>query len=157
MFPDVGLPELFTLAILAVLLFGPDKLPEIIQNASEFLRKVRAMSDDAKEGIRSELGPEFKDFEFEDLHPKTFVRKHVLDGDGSGLDLGLDDIRNALDPRRELTEVADAVREAADGTAPRTAATKATTASEVTLEKAAPRPETAAPRAQGAAFDPDAT
>ncbi|MER7923127.1 sec-independent translocase [Streptomyces sp. NPDC096057] len=144
MFPDVGLPELFTLAILAVLLFGPDKLPEIIQSAAEFVRKVRAMSDSAKEGIRSELGPEFKDFEFEDLRPRTFVRKHVLDGDGTGLDLGLDDIRNALDPRRELAEVADAVRTAADGTSPRAAAPA------VTLEKAAQRPE-------DAAFDPDAT
>ncbi|MFJ8137805.1 sec-independent translocase [Streptomyces sp. NPDC096013] len=144
MFPDVGLPELFTLAILAVLLFGPDKLPEIIQSAAEFVRKVRAMSDSAKEGIRSELGPEFKDFEFEDLRPRTFVRKHVLDGDGTGLDLGLDDIRNALDPRRELAEVADAVRTAAEDTSPRAAAPA------VTLEKAARRPEEAA-------FDPDAT
>ena len=84
MFPDVGLPELFTLAILAVLLFGPDRLPEIIQSAAEFVRKVRAISDSAKEGIRTELGPEFKDFEFEDLHPKAFVRKHLLDGDEIG-------------------------------------------------------------------------
>ncbi|MFJ9629631.1 sec-independent translocase [Streptomyces sp. NPDC101175] len=148
MFPDVGLPELVTLAILAVLLFGPDKLPEIIQNAAEFIRKVRAFSDSAKEEIRSELGPEFKDFEFEDLHPKTFVRKHVLDGDGDGIgrDLGLDDIRGALDPRKELAEVVDAVREVADDTDPRT------TAPPVTLAKT-DRPEASA----RSAFDPDAT
>ncbi|MFJ5306935.1 sec-independent translocase [Streptomyces sp. NPDC088350] len=145
MFPDVGLPELVTLAILAVLLFGPDRLPEIIQNVAEFVRKVRAFSDSAKEEVRSELGPEFKDFEFEDLHPKTFVRKHILDGDGIGRDLGLDDIRSALDPRKELAEVADAVRHAADDTDPQPAAPR------VTLEKA--RPEGAAP----SAFDPDAT
>lgn len=109
--------ELITLAILAVLLFGLDKLPEIIQNVAEFLRKVRAISDSAKEEIRSELGPEFCDFEFEDLHAKTFVRKHVLDGDT----LGLDKIRSAMDPRAELAQVADAVREAADETAQDTA------------------------------------
>ncbi|MGR3874629.1 sec-independent translocase [Streptomyces graminifolii] len=153
MFPDVGLPELFTLAILAVLLFGPDRLPEIIQRAAEFVRKVRAISDSAKEGIRTELGPEFKDFEFEDLHPKAFVRKHLLDGDGAGLDLGLDDIRNTLDPRRELAEVADVVREAADRTEPRAAPP----APVVTLEKAARHPERAARHPEGAAFDPDAT
>ncbi|MFI6408980.1 sec-independent translocase [Streptomyces sp. NPDC050548] len=146
MFPDVGLPEVLTLAILAVLLFGPDKLPEIIQSVAEFIRKVRAFSDSAKEEIRSELGPEFKDFEFEDLHPKTFVRKHVLDGDGSGLDLGLDDIRSALDPRKELTEVADAVRNAAADTDSPTAAPP------VTLKKT-DRPEASA----RSAFDPDAT
>jgi sec-independent protein translocase protein TatB len=146
MFPDVGLPELVTLAILVVLLFGPDKLPEIIQNAAEFIRKVRAFSDSAKEDIRSELGPDFKDFEFEDLHPKTFVRKHVLDGDGIGLDLGLDEIRSALDPRKNLAEVADAVRDAAHDTEPQAAAPQ------VTLEKAH-HPEGSA----RSVFDPDAT
>ncbi|MEV6513776.1 sec-independent translocase [Streptomyces sp. NPDC051642] len=146
MFPDVGLPELVTLAILVVLLFGPDKLPEIIQSVAEFVRKVRAFSDSAKEEIRSELGPEFKDFEFEDLYPKTFVRKHVLDGDGIGLDLGLDEIRSALDPRKELAEVADVVRDAADNTDPQTAAPQ------VTLDKAR-RPE----ESLRSAFDPDST
>jgi sec-independent protein translocase protein TatB len=112
MFSDVGPLELVTLAVLAVLLFGPDRLPEIIQNVAGFLRKVREFSESAKQGIRSELGPEFEDFEFEDLNPRTFVRKHVLDSDGDGL--GLDEIRSALDPRAELSQVADTVREAAN-------------------------------------------
>ncbi|MFF7191575.1 sec-independent translocase [Streptomyces sp. NPDC008222] len=110
MFSDVGPLELITLAVLAVLVFGPDKLPEVIQNVAGFLGKVREFSENAKEEVRSELGPEFKDFEFEDLHPKTFVRKHVLGGDG----LGLDEIRSTLDPRAELEQVADVVRETAD-------------------------------------------
>ncbi|WP_371330056.1 sec-independent translocase [Streptomyces sp. TP-A0356] len=104
--------KLVTLAILAVLLFGPDKLPEIIQNVAGFLRKVREISADAEQEIRSELGPGFEDFELQDLHPKTFVRKHVLEDDG----LGLAEIRSALDPRKELTELTDAVRETDGGT-----------------------------------------
>jgi sec-independent protein translocase protein TatB len=112
MFSDVGPLELVTLAVLAVLLFGPDRLPEIIQNVAGFLRKVREFSESAKQEIRSELGPELEDFEFEDLNPRTFVRKHVLDSDGDGL--GLDEIRSALDPRAELSQVADTVREAAN-------------------------------------------
>ena len=48
-----------------------------------FIRKIREFSDSAKEDIRSELGPEFKDFEFEDLNPKTFIRKQ-LDRRGPG-------------------------------------------------------------------------
>ncbi|MFE2446176.1 Sec-independent protein translocase subunit TatB [Streptomyces sp. NPDC059426] len=102
--------ELVALMILAVPLFGPDKLPELIQNVTGFLRKVRELSDSAKQDIRSELGPESRVFEFEDLHPKRFVHKHVLGSDG----LGLEELRDALDPRKELTQIADAVREAAD-------------------------------------------
>ncbi|MFF3148340.1 twin-arginine translocase TatA/TatE family subunit, partial [Streptomyces sp. NPDC057927] len=63
MFSDVGPLELVTLAVLAVLLFGPDKLPEVIQNVTAFIRKFREFSENAKQEIRSELGPEFKDFE----------------------------------------------------------------------------------------------
>ncbi|WP_329197654.1 sec-independent translocase [Streptomyces sp. NBC_01435] len=139
MFSDVGPLELATLAVLAILLFGPDRLPEFIQNAAALIRKFREFSDNAKQEIRSELGPEFADFEFEDLHPKTFVRKHVLDGDGDddeggsngltlglgpglGLGLGLDEIRNSLDPTEELTEAVDALRSAGDPPPERAAA-----------------------------------
>ncbi|MCX4553977.1 sec-independent translocase [Streptomyces sp. NBC_01387] len=107
MFSDVGPLEVMTLAALAVLLFGPDKLPEVIQKTADFLRKIRAFSEEAKREVRSGLGPEFEDFEFEDLHPKTFVRKQLMGGDG----LGIDEIRSAFDLRREAADVADAVRQ----------------------------------------------
>lgn len=104
MFNDIGLPELLTLIVLAVLVIGPDKLPKVIQDVSRTIRKIREFSESAKQDIRNELGPEFKDFEFEDLNPKTFIRKH-LDSD----DLGLKEIRNGFDLKKEMAEVADAV------------------------------------------------
>ncbi|RFU88411.1 Sec-independent protein translocase TatB [Streptomyces triticagri] len=104
MFNDIGALELVTLVVLAVIIFGPDKLPKVIQDISGFIRKVREFSDSAKRDIREELGPEFKDFEFEDLNPKKFVRKH-LDSD----ELGLKEIRNSFDLKKEMNEVADAV------------------------------------------------
>ncbi|MFE6663524.1 sec-independent translocase [Streptomyces sp. NPDC057697] len=106
MFNDIGVLELATLAILGVLIFGPDKLPKVIQDASRFIRKIREFSESAKEDIRTELGPEFKDFEFEDLNPKTFVRKQLMEGSD---DLGLKEIRESFDLRKDLSEVADAV------------------------------------------------
>lgn len=105
MFFDIGPLELVALIILAVLVFGPDKLPKVIQDVSSFIRKVRAFSDSAKDDIRSELGPEFKDFEFQDLNPKNFARKHLMDND----ELGIKEIRNGFDLRKDLAEVTDAV------------------------------------------------
>ncbi|PKV87677.1 sec-independent translocase [Streptomyces sp. TLI_146] len=105
MFNDIGPMELVTLVVLAVLIFGPDKLPKLIQDISGFIRKIRSFSETAKADIRAELGPEFKDFEFEDLNPKTFVRKQLMDND----DLGLKEIRNSFDLRKDMEEVADAV------------------------------------------------
>ncbi|MDX2604559.1 sec-independent translocase [Streptomyces caniscabiei] len=104
MFNDIGALEVVTLVVLAVLVFGPDKLPKVIQDVTRTIRKIREFSDSAKADIRNELGPEFKDFEFEDLNPKTFIRKQ-LDND----ELGLKEIRNGFDLKKEMAELTDAV------------------------------------------------
>ncbi|MFF4209866.1 sec-independent translocase [Streptomyces sp. NPDC001796] len=104
MFNDIGPLELVTIVVIAVLVFGPDKLPKMIQDVARTIRKIREFSESAKQDIRNELGPEFKDFEFEDLNPKTFIRKQ-LDND----DLGLKEIRNGFDLKKEMAEVTDAV------------------------------------------------
>ncbi|WP_221358352.1 sec-independent translocase [Streptomyces beigongshangae] len=104
MFNDIGPLELVTIIVLAVLVFGPEKLPKMIQDVTRTIRKIRDFSESAKADIREELGPEFKDFEFEDLNPKTFIRKQ-LDND----ELGLKEIRNGFDLKKEMAEVTDAV------------------------------------------------
>ncbi|MEU6535452.1 sec-independent translocase [Streptomyces sp. NPDC047000] len=106
MFNDIGPLELVTIVVLAVLVFGPDKLPKVIQDVMRTIRKIREFSESAKQDIRSELGPEFKDFEFEDLNPKTFIRKHI---DGDADELGLKEIRNGFDLRKEMAEVTDVI------------------------------------------------
>ncbi|MEV3989293.1 sec-independent translocase [Streptomyces sp. NPDC049837] len=103
MFNDIGALELVALVILAVLVFGPDKLPKVIQDVSGFIRKIRDFSENAKQDIRSELGPEFKDFEFEDLNPKTFIRKQLTENED------LKEIRSSFDLKKEINDVADAV------------------------------------------------
>ncbi|GAA2481057.1 sec-independent translocase [Streptomyces gobitricini] len=103
MFNDIGALELVVLVVLAVLVFGPDKLPKVIQDVSGFIRKIRDFSESAKHDIRSELGPEFKDFEFEDLNPKTFIRKQLTENED------LKEIRSSFDLKKEINDVADAV------------------------------------------------
>ncbi|MFB7504276.1 sec-independent translocase [Streptomyces broussonetiae] len=145
---DVSPLDLLVLGIMIILLFGPDKLPEVIQKVTGFLRKVRAFSEAAKEDVRSELGPEFKDLELADLHPKTFVRKHLLDGDG----LGIEEIRSALDPRAELAELADAVNGEPSESTQRAARTEPTGRTGSGASRAA-SPD----QAPAHAYDPDAT
>ncbi|MBW5486192.1 sec-independent translocase [Streptomyces bambusae] len=103
MFNDIGALELVTIVVLGILIFGPEKLPKVIQDIAGVVRKIRAFSDSAKQDIRSELGPEFKDFEFEDLNPKTFIRKQLSENED------LKEIRTSFDLRKELTDVTDAV------------------------------------------------
>ncbi|WP_327133463.1 sec-independent translocase [Streptomyces sp. NBC_01343] len=112
MFNDIGALELVTIVVLAILIFGPDKLPKVIQDVTGVIRKIRAFSDSAKQDIRSELGPEFKDFEFEDLNPKTFLRKQL------GENEDLKEIRSTFDLRKELNDVTDAVNSRGADAAP---------------------------------------
>lgn len=73
----VGLPEMAVLLVVGLIVFGPDRLPEFARTAGRTLRRVKQFSDNARDEIRSELGPEFSDFEFEDLDPRRVVRKQL--------------------------------------------------------------------------------
>lgn len=77
MFFDIGPLKLVSLVIIAVVVFGPDKLPKLVADAMRLLRTIREFSDGAKQDIRKELGPDFDGFEFEDLNPRYFVRKQL--------------------------------------------------------------------------------
>ncbi|MEU5635856.1 sec-independent translocase [Streptomyces rishiriensis] len=148
MFNDIGPLELVTIIVLAVLVFGPDKLPKVIQDVMRTVRKIREFSESAKADIRSELGPEFKDFEFEDLNPKTFIRKQ-LDND----ELGLKEIRNGFDLKKEMAEVTDAVhsRDTDAPSAPGSAAASGGARVDMTKRPEAPGEDDRPP------FDADAT
>ena len=75
----IGLAELAVIAFIAVVFFGPDRLPDFARQAGRFIRQVRQFTQSARDDIRSELGPEFADFELTDLDPRKAVRKYVQD------------------------------------------------------------------------------
>jgi sec-independent protein translocase protein TatB len=76
---DVGLAEMAVIALVAVLVFGPDKLPEFARQAGRFLRKLRDFATSTRDELRSELGPEFSDLELRDLDPRAIVRRHIVE------------------------------------------------------------------------------
>lgn len=73
----IGLPELGVIAFVAILVFGPDKLPEFARQAGRFVREAKRMAEGARDQLRTELGPEYADLELTDLDPRQFVRKHL--------------------------------------------------------------------------------
>ena len=76
---DLSLPKLLILAVIALVIFGPNELPKIAAQAGRALRDLRKIAEGAKNDLRDGLGPEFSDFEIEDLNPKRFVAKHFFD------------------------------------------------------------------------------
>lgn|GEM_PF-985743 len=81
MFDGVGWGEIAVLLVIALFVFGPERLPKAARDAGRMLRQLRTMATGMRENIRSELGPEFADVDLRTLHPKTFVRKHLLEDD----------------------------------------------------------------------------
>jgi sec-independent protein translocase protein TatB len=76
---DLSITKLLVLAVIALVVFGPNELPKIAAQAGRALRDLRRIAEGAKADLKEGLGPEFQDFDFEDLNPRRFVQKHLLD------------------------------------------------------------------------------
>jgi sec-independent protein translocase protein TatB len=85
-FLDLSFGKILFLAVIAIVVFGPDQLPKMAQQAGRTLRELRRLADGATRDIREGLGPEFEEFDLRDLHPGNFVRNHLCvdDWDGRG-------------------------------------------------------------------------
>ena len=75
---DLSLPKLLVLAVIALVVFGPNELPKIAAQAGRALRDLRQIAESAKNDLRAGLGPELADFEIEDLNPKRLAHKHLF-------------------------------------------------------------------------------
>ena len=75
MFANLNVWEIGALLLLALFIFGPERLPKAISDAVRVIRTVRNMARNATADLSKELGTEVR---IEDLHPKTFIRKHLL-------------------------------------------------------------------------------
>ncbi len=75
----IGLPELVVIIVVAVVVFGPDRLPEFARQAGRFMRSLRNLAQNAQTQLRDELGPEYADLKLTDLDPRQAIRKHILE------------------------------------------------------------------------------
>ena len=77
MFFDFGAGEVIGLALLAMILLGPDKLPQFAVDAAKMVKKIRNFASTATNELKENLGPGFEDLQPSDLHPKTFIKKQL--------------------------------------------------------------------------------
>jgi len=95
----IGAPELVVIGIVAILVFGPEKLPEFARQAGRFLRTVRQMADNAKNDLGREFGQDFSDMDLRELDPREYVRKNLLEG-GDPTN-GAHDVQSSPKPQRQ--------------------------------------------------------
>ncbi|MGI9086049.1 MAG: sec-independent translocase [Aeromicrobium sp.] len=75
----MGWPELVTIGVVGVIVFGPDKLPDIARQAGQFIRTMRRMAENAKNDLGREIGQDFSGLQLRDLDPREVVRKNLLE------------------------------------------------------------------------------
>ena len=75
----MGWPEIFMIGMVGVIVFGPDKLPDLAKQAGRFIRTVRRMAENAKNDLGREIGEDFSGLQLRDLDPREVVRKNFLD------------------------------------------------------------------------------
>ncbi len=140
---NVGPMEFLVLAIVGLLVIGPDKLPNLARDAGRMLRTLRDLATGAREQLRDELGPEFADLDLRSLNPRTALQRAIL-GDE-------DDWREA-DPRRAVRGLFESEDD------PRAAVRTAFEEDEpVSLGKQPPAQQLPLGRDETVPFDPDAT
>jgi len=77
MFFDIGIGEVLGLAVLAMFLVGPERLPKVASEAAKWVKKIRELANSATAELKDNLGPGFEDLQPKDLNPKTFVKKQI--------------------------------------------------------------------------------
>src|SRR3954468_22468906 len=99
--------------MLALLIFG-ERLPKVIGDGLRMLRGLRAMAQNATSDLSRELGT---DIQLQDLHPKAFIRKHLLSGEeGAAIRQPLQGLFD--DVKKDLTGVRDNIADVAAGADP---------------------------------------
>lgn len=146
--------EFILLAVIAVFVLGPDRLPDYAAKLARGIKKARVMAEGAKDQLRDQLGPEYQDINWRQYDPRQYdPRRIVREALLEPLDEAVAPVRDEIDSVRSAARMnggsvggAGAVDAAAAGSA--AAAVNGTRPERATTEPAA------APRRSALEFDP---
>jgi sec-independent protein translocase protein TatB len=84
---NIGPVELLVLALVGLIVLGPERLPGLVRDATRVLRQLRDMATGARNQLKNELGPEFSDVDLQALrdlralNPRTAIQRAILGDD----------------------------------------------------------------------------
>lgn len=70
--------ELLVIAVLALIVIGPERLPQYASQLARMVRELRRMAAGAREQVRAELGPEFEDVDWQKLDPRQYDPRRIV-------------------------------------------------------------------------------
>ena len=84
MFDSIGWGEILVVALAALFIFGPERLPNLAKDAAAGLKRLRRAMTDMREQMDENLGDDFaelRDLDLRRYHPKTFIREQLFGDD----------------------------------------------------------------------------
>ncbi|MDQ6739657.1 MAG: twin-arginine translocase TatA/TatE family subunit, partial [Actinomycetota bacterium] len=74
----INTPELIIIAIVAVLVIGPQRLPEYVEKLKNLIREVRRMAAGARETIKDEAGVDLDEIDWKKLDPRQYDPRRII-------------------------------------------------------------------------------
>jgi sec-independent protein translocase protein TatB len=93
---DIGFPEFLFIVVIAIIVLGPDKLPEALKTTGKFIGKIKRMWKDATADIRREL-------ELEEMREEMKKYKEELEKLQKKVDSDVGEINKGLTSLDDLT------------------------------------------------------
>lgn len=84
MFSSLGWPEIVVIALVALFVFGPERLPNMAKEAAGGLKKAREVLTGVRAQVDESLGDDLahlRDLDLRQYHPRTFIRTQLLGDD----------------------------------------------------------------------------
>ena len=104
--------EFLVIVLVAVVVVGPQRLPEYTRKLTQMVRQLRVFLDNARSQIAEEVGPEMADLDLSSLDPRQYdPRKIVRDALGEDIDAIREDLAHPF------RSVGSAAKEASDDAA----------------------------------------
>jgi sec-independent protein translocase protein TatB len=70
--------EIVLLALIAVFVLGPDRLPDYAAKLARSIRKLRVMAEGAKDQLKDQLGPEYEDINWRQYDPRQYDPRRIV-------------------------------------------------------------------------------
>ena len=70
--------EILLLVLIAILVLGPNRMPEYAAKLARGIRQARVMAEGAKGQLKEQLGPEYKDVNWRQYDPRQYDPRRIV-------------------------------------------------------------------------------
>ncbi len=75
---DINGWEVIVIALLGVLILGPERLPVYAAKLGQWVRQLRQMADNARGQLNEQMGPEFAEMDWSAYDPRQYDPRRIV-------------------------------------------------------------------------------